>query len=153
MSERALPGHLPPSVPRGILTPMSEHALSPHDLLSAAASLAAADFERFVSDVLALRAQRIAPRLPPAEADLLVRINKDLPAETRARCEVLRGKLEEGTLDEDEQAELIGLSDEIELFGAERIRCLVELAKLRGKKLGALMKELGIEGPPDAAGG
>lgn len=130
---------------------MSGHVLSPQDLLSAAASLAAVDFERFVSDLLALRAQRLAPRLSPAEADLLLRINRDLPADTRARYDALRDKLSKGTLDENEHVELLRLTDEIELLGAERVRCLVELAKLRGVKLGMLMKELGIEGPTDAA--
>ncbi len=130
---------------------MSEHALSPQDLLSAAASLAAADFERFVSDLLALRAERIAPRLSPAETELLLQINRALPADTRARYDALREKLSEGTLNKIEHAELLRLTDEIELLGAERVRCLAELAKLRGKKLGVLMAELGIAGPTDAA--
>lgn len=60
-------------------------------------------------------------------------------------------KLSAGTLDAAEHAELLRITDEIELLQAERVRALVELARLRGKKLGALMKDLGIEGPSDAA--
>lgn len=128
---------------------MAQRALSPHDLLTGAAALAAADFERFVSDLLALRAQRTAPRLSTSEAELLLRINRGLPADLRARYEALRARLSAATIDEEEHAELLRLSDDMERLQAERIAALADLAKLRGKKLGALMDELGIQGPPD----
>src|SRR5262249_46247200 len=128
---------------------MTQHALSPHDLLTAAASLAAADFERFVSDLLALRAQRTAPRLSAPEADLMLRLNRGLSQDVRARYEVLRAKVPAAALSEQEHAELLRLTDEVERLQAERVAALAELAKLRGRKLAALMDELGIQGPAD----
>jgi hypothetical protein len=128
---------------------MAQHALSLNDLLTAASSLAAADFERFVSDLLALRAQRGAPRLSSAETQLLLRINRGLPPDLRARYDALRAKLLASTLGEDEHAELLRLTAELERLQVERIAALTELSQLRGQKLGALMDELGIRGPAD----
>ena len=130
---------------------MTQHALTPHELLNAAASLAAADFERFVSEVLALRAQRTGGRLSASETELLLRINRGLPADLRARYDALRARLADGTLEADEHRELLRLTDEVEHLQADRVQALAELAGLRGKRLGDLMDELGIHGPEDAA--
>lgn len=128
---------------------MTQHVLSPHDLLEAAASLAAADLDRFVSDLLALRAERRAPRLAGAEASLLLRINRGLPPDLRARYDALRTKLDARELANDEHSELLRLTDQIERAQVDRVEALAELSRLRGKKLGALMDELGIHGPRD----
>ena len=130
---------------------MTQHALTPREILEAAASLAAADFERFVSEVLALKAQRTSGRLSATETDLLLRINRGLPVELRARYDALRSRLADGTLSADEHAELLRLTDEVEHLQADRVEALVELARLRGKKLGDIMDDLGIHGPEDAA--
>lgn len=128
---------------------MAQRALSPHDLLEAASLLPSTELDRFVADLLALRAQRAAPRLAPAETALLLRINRGLREDQRTRYEALREKLSEGTLAEAEHAELLRLTEEIERLQTERVAALIELARLRGKKLHELMQELGIAGPED----
>jgi hypothetical protein len=128
---------------------MAQHALSPNDLLEAASLLPTAELDRFVSDLLALRAGRVAPRLPPAETALLLRINRGLPEDRRKIYDALRGKLAQGTLGDGEHAELLRMTDEVERLQAERVEALAELARLRGKGLRELMRDLGIGGHED----
>jgi mRNA-degrading endonuclease toxin of MazEF toxin-antitoxin module len=84
------------------------------------------------------------------ETELLLRINRGLPVELRARYDALRSRLSAGTLDADEHADLLRLTDEIERMQADRVAALAEVARLRGQKLGDLMNDLGIHGPEDA---
>ena len=78
-----------------------EAEVSPDELLQAVDQLSMADLERFVSRVLALRARRVAPSLPPEEAALLVQINRGLPAELRARLRLLNERSEDEALTPD----------------------------------------------------
>ena len=75
-----------------------EAEVSPDELLRAVDQLSIADLERFVSRVLALRARRVAPSLPPEEAALLVQINRGLPAELRDRLRLLDERCEDEAL-------------------------------------------------------
>ena len=52
-----------------------EADLSPDQLLKAARQLPRQEFDRFVGQVLRLRAERSAPVLPAAESELLQKIN------------------------------------------------------------------------------
>ncbi len=126
-----------------------EAQVSPEELLQAVDQLGMADLERFVSRVLALRARRAAPSLPPEEAALLVQINRGLPAALRARLGTLNEKREDEALTPDEHAELLGLVAQVQALEVERIESLSRLARLRGVSLTALMDELGIRPPDD----
>ncbi|MFB2919107.1 MULTISPECIES: hypothetical protein [Aerosakkonema] len=55
-----------------------EIQLSSEDLLKAVEQLSQPDLERFVSQVIALQAQRKATKLPANEAELLLKINLDI---------------------------------------------------------------------------
>lgn len=126
-----------------------EAQVSPDELLQAVEQLGTPDLEQFVARVLALRARRAAPSLPPEEAALLIQINLGLPSEMRARLGQLNEKCENEALTEAEHAELLGLVAQVEALEVERIERLSRLATLRGVSLTALMDELGIRPPDD----
>ncbi len=93
-----------------------------------------------------LRARRLAPNLPQAEAELLLKINQGIiPEETRVRCAVLSGKSRQGDLTNEERSELATLVDQIELLNAERMEYLAQLAHLRKMTLSALMVDLELK--------
>jgi hypothetical protein len=119
------------------------------DLLAAARQLDPAEFQQFVARVLDLRAERTAPCVPAAEADLLFRINVGLPDDVRRRHGELATRRLDETLTIDEQAELLRLTDEVERRQADRVAALTELAHLRRVSLGAVMSQLGIRAPAD----
>jgi hypothetical protein len=114
------------------------------DLLRAVEQLNSAEFDQFVSQVLTLRARRKAPGLLPSEAELLLRINQDLPEELRLRYEVLIGRRRDMSLTPDEQIELQQLTDQVENCEADRVRALADLARIRGVSLSQLMTDLGV---------
>src|SRR5206468_10303791 len=71
--------------------------------------------------------ERLPPHLPQEETELLQQINQGLPAETWARYQALKQTRDARTLTSDEHAELLTLTDEVELWNARRL----ELGLLR----------------------
>jgi hypothetical protein len=126
-----------------------EARVSGDDLLDAARQLGPAEFQQFVAGVLDLRAERQAPRVSVAEADLLQRINAGLPDAVRQRSRELGEKRQNGTLTPEEQAEFIRLTDEVERQQVDRVAALTELARLRRVSLSVLMGQLGLKAPAD----
>jgi len=124
-----------------------EAQVSGQELLKAVEQLPPAEFQQFVADVLVIRAQRQAPRLSTKETDLMLHINQELPADLRQRSEQLIVKRREQTLTADEHAELLRLTEEVELCEARRLAALTELAQLRRTSLVNLMTVLGIRAP------
>ena len=116
-------------------------------LLKAAAQLDAPDLERFITELLTLRAKRIAPSLSNEESALLEQINKGLPPDVQQRYDALRDKLSEETITPDEHQELLALNDQIEEADVERVKALAALAQLRNISITDLMDELGILPP------
>jgi hypothetical protein len=57
-------------------------------------------------------------------------------------------KLEDETLLPDEQQELMYLIEQREEANVHRIVALIEVAKIRGTTLDALINELGVKPPP-----
>jgi hypothetical protein len=123
--------------------------LSADDLLHAAEQLALPELEQFVREVLALKARRQTPCLSRDETELLARVNRGLPPALRGRYAELIGKREHQALTQPEHAELLRLTDEVEMLEAERARALVELAQHRRQSLDSLLRELAIPGPGD----
>ncbi len=120
------------------------------ELLSGVAQLETPELERFVFQVLTLRAQRVAPGLPQEEAGLLEQINQGLSPEAQQRYDNLTAKRRAETLTAEEHQELLILIDRIEGADAERAQSLSELARLRKVSVTTLMDALGIR-PPDYA--
>ena len=81
------------------------------------------------------------------ESALLARIDAEPPAGVWAEYRRLRGLLRRETLTPPEHAELLRLTDVLELHQAERVAALAELAGLRRLSLTELMDSLGVHGP------
>ncbi len=113
--------------------------MSSQDLLKAVEQLSQADLEKFVSQVIALQAQRKAFNLPQVEAELLLKINQRIPSDTQNYYDELIIKRENETLNPKEYEELLNLTEYIEKAQAQRIEYLAELARLRGISLTALI--------------
>ena len=120
---------------------------SVEQLLDAVAQLPPDELAALTEKIVALRARHIAPHIERDEADLLLRINRDIPSDTRRRYDELIGKRQAETLSANDYTELIDLTRQIEHLEAERVSALAELARLRQMSLPNLMVELGIQTP------
>lgn len=122
-----------------------EADLSSDQLLSAARQLPRQEFDRFVGQVLRLRAERIAPVLPAVESELLQKINQGLPQAMQERLNELIEKRRAETINSKELRELKKLTDKIEKLDAERLELLTKLAAVRNVPLRKLIKQLGLK--------
>jgi hypothetical protein len=116
------------------------------ELLSAVDDLNEKELEHLVRRVLWIQARRKAPILAPEETQLLLEINKGIPAELSQRYQILRDRRDDEDLTESEQSEIIRLCDEMENIGVKRLEALTRLADLRQVSLLQLMSDLGIQG-------
>ena len=124
-----------------------EAHLSVDKLLEAVKQMSSPELEQFVSQVIALQAQRKAPGLSPAESELLIQVNKGLPSDAQTRLHQLISKRRAETLTSEEQSELVRLTDQLEALEAARVEALAQLARLRGVSLTTLLHDLGIRAP------
>jgi predicted AAA+ superfamily ATPase len=108
------------------------------ELLEGVARLETRELERFIEEVLALRARRYASALSQDESRLFQKINHGIPPELRSRYEALNAKLHDETITHEEHQELLALIDQIELADAERLHHLASLARLRNIPLNKL---------------
>jgi hypothetical protein len=120
------------------------------EVLNGIARLGMTELEQFVDKAIAFQAQHRARSLPENETELLQKINHGLPLEVRKRHEELNAKLHEENITPEEHQELLELIDRIELADAERLRNLIELARIRNMSLDALMSQLDICRPAHA---
>lgn len=116
-------------------------------ILTTVRQMPIAELEELVDQVIAIRAERVAPHLTADENRLLARINKGLPTEDRNRMRALIEKRDDETITAEEWQELAALSDQLELLHADRLAALAELAKLKGVTLDEVMRQLGIRFP------
>jgi hypothetical protein len=121
--------------------------MSREELLKAVEQLQPPDLDRFVSEVIALRAHRQTQGLTPSETELLLKINQGLPPELRQKWDELMHKREAEKLTHQEYQELLRLTDQVEALQANRVKFMVELAQIRKKSLSELMQELGLRAP------
>ncbi len=124
-----------------------EARLSTDELLKAAGQLNPRELEQFAFQVMALRAQRQAPSLPQAEAELLLKINQGVSPEVQKRYDELMAKRWAESLTSNEYEELLHRADQTEKLEARRMEHLAELARLRRISLTDLMGNLGIRSP------
>src|SRR5918912_919719 len=134
----------------GMTTIPIEAEVSTEQLLRAVTHLPPQEFAAFVSQLLALRAQRQEPHLIQAETALLLQINEGISAETQQRFDELVAKRQAETITPEELAELSQLTDQSEQRDAQRVAALEALAHLRRMTLADLMDSLGISPPPYA---
>jgi hypothetical protein len=81
---------------------------------------------------------------------LLQQINQGLPPPTWERYHALKQKRDARTLAPDEHAELLAMTNQVELWNARRVELVATLARLRQVPLRAMMDELGLIPPPYA---
>ena len=85
--------------------------------------------------------------LDAVETKLFERINTALPTETRRRYDDLVKKCRSNRISKADHAELLRLTDVIEVAHADRIAAVVELAQYRGVDFDQLLDELGLRTP------
>jgi hypothetical protein len=124
-----------------------EAELSRNDLIKAVNQLDPDELNRFVSEVLLLRAKRQGPTIPASAAQLLLRINQGLPEDLAHRHRELMAQRDATLLGQGELAELLRLTGQAEAIEADRVAALAKLARSRGVSLDQLMSDLGIVAP------
>jgi hypothetical protein len=83
-------------------------------------------------------------RSPNRESDLLKEINLGVSTDTWTEYHALIAKRQAETLTDEEQQQLIKISDRLENANVRRMQALIELSDLRGQSLSIIMQELGI---------
>ncbi|MDQ2809417.1 MAG: STAS/SEC14 domain-containing protein [Chloroflexota bacterium] len=122
--------------------------LSPEELVKAVEQLDNPELERFVGQVLSLRAYRNAPALVHSEAELLRRIRDDFSAEFFTRYDDLLDKRDDDTLTAAEADELVAMLDKLEMHQADRLKCVGQLATIHNTTFDAMIQLLGIHPRP-----
>jgi hypothetical protein len=122
--------------------------IEPEQLLNAALQMSQAEFDQFVTRLFSIKARERAPVLSEREDELLQKIYQGLPPEMQQRLNELIEKRQSYTITDDELQELIKLTDQVELFDAERLKHMIELAHLRNVPLDDLIRQLGIKPVP-----
>jgi hypothetical protein len=115
------------------------------EILDELTALSGPELDRLLPRIVALRIEKRGLALPKRESELMKTINQVLPVAKRRVYETLRQKLASNTLTEDEQAELLRISDRLEWLGVRRLRALIELASIRKVPVPRLMRQLGIK--------
>ena len=117
-------------------------------LLNAALQMSREELEQFVARLFTLKARQETPGLSERQTELLLKVNQGLPPNMQQRLNELIAKRRSYTITQDELQELIQLTDRVELFDAERLKHLIELAHLRGVTLDELTTKLGLKPVP-----
>jgi hypothetical protein len=111
--------------------------ITAENLLRAAINLPKNEFDRFVTN---------ARRLKRREETLLAKLDKfDLTVAEQVVYRRLLRKFRAENISEDERQQLIGLTEKLEGLNVERIKCLIEIARIRQKTLPEVMQELNIK--------
>ncbi len=124
-----------------------EAQISSDELLKAVQQLPPTELDKFVDQVLSLRAHHVTPSLPRTESELLLKINQGIPADLQKRYDELIGKRNAESLTESDHQELLVLTKQVEKIEVQRVEDLSELARIRHTSLAQLMQSLGLRTP------
>lgn len=109
--------------------------------------------EQFVVEALVEKLSGQEAGLPatlaPEESRLIEEINRGPAESTWRRYRALVQSRRDNTLTAEEQAELLTLTDEIELDHARRLESVARLARIRSVSVVSLMQQLGMRIPGD----
>ena len=117
-------------------------------LLDAPLRMPQCELEQFVAKAFSLKARERTRALSEREAELLFKINRELPPARQRRLNELIDKRRAETISAKELRELKKLTDQIEKSDAKRLELLTELARLRNVPLRKLIKQLGLKPVP-----
>ena len=112
------------------------------DILNGISELETTDLEKFMQKIGHLIARRKVAHLPERESQLLMKINKAIPAILQKRYEDLLTKNRAETITPIEHEELLKIIDKVEIKNAERLENLIELSRIRNISLDLLMRQL-----------
>lgn len=121
---------------------MNTQTISSQQVISAVQTMPLDELEQLVSNVLAVRAERIAPHISGEEGKLLRIIQKTFPKKSLLRMKELQALRDLGKLSQKGFAELAGLIEKLEIVHAERMKAVADLADLRGVTLNRAMKQV-----------
>ncbi len=127
-----------------------EAQLTAGQLLKAVEQMPQEDLDRFIEQVVVLRARQRAPSLSQADSVLMERISQRLAWQDQQRYDELVSRREIEDLTEDQNAEFLRLTNLFEALNVERMEALAELARIRRSTLRDVMQDLGIRTPVDA---
>ena len=125
----------------------TQQNVSSQQIISAFQTMPLDELEDLVSDVLAVRAERVAPHISGEEGKLLRMIQRTLPEKSLLRIKELQGLRDDEKLSPDGFAELAELLEKLEIIHAERMNAVAELADLRGVTLQTAMRQIGLRLP------
>ena len=100
--------------------------------------------DAFIAQITLLRVRRDFSDRQKQEADLLKKINKSLSVPQIERFRLLKDKLANDNMTEQEHTELLLLLEKVETLNVRRLKHLTNLARLRHISVRELMAQLGI---------
>jgi hypothetical protein len=112
------------------------------DILNGISELDTKDLEKFMQKIGHLIARRKVAYLPERESQLLMKINKAIPAILQKHYEDLLAKNRAETITPIEHEELLKVIEKVEIKNAERLENLIELSRIRNISMDLLMRQL-----------
>lgn len=125
----------------------TQQNLSSQQIISAVQTMPLDELEQLVGNVLAVRAERVAPHLSGEETKLLQTIQKCLPDKSLKRMKELQTLRDDEKLSPEGFAELAKLIEKLEEIHAERMNAVAALADLRGITFQTAMQQVGLSLP------
>jgi hypothetical protein len=126
---------------------MNTQTLSSQQIISTVQTMPLDELEKLVGNVLAVRAERVAPHISGEESKILHVIQKTLPDKRLRRMKKLQTLRDDEKLSPEGFVELAGLIEKLEEIHAERMNAVAELADLRGVTLQTAMQQVGLRLP------
>lgn len=121
--------------------------LSAQQIISAVQTMPLDELEKLVGNVLAVRAERVAPHLSGEETKLLRVVQKTLAEKDLRRMKDLQTLRDSEKLGPQGFTELAEIIEKLETLHAERLNAVIALANLRGVAFETMMRQLGLKFP------
>jgi hypothetical protein len=128
---------------------MNTQTLSSQQIISTVQTMPLDELEKLVGNVLAVRAERVAPHISGEESKILRVIQKTLSDKSLRRMKELQHLRDNEKLLPEGYAELADLIEKLEIIHAERMKAVSDLADLRGITLQTAMQQIGCLRLPD----
>ncbi len=106
-----------------------------NELIQNVRQLNAADFEEFLSKILAMRGQGVMPKPTAEEMKLLSKIKTGFPRAEKQRLEYLIARRDLEEISGEEYQELLALTELLEKYELQRLQTMTQLADLRNMSL------------------
>ncbi|MEK7725421.1 MAG: hypothetical protein AAB336_13795 [Acidobacteriota bacterium] len=126
---------------------MNAQSINSQQVIATVQTIPLDELEQLVSNVLAVRAERIAPHITGEESKILRTIQKTLPKKNLVRMKELQALRDKDQLSPKGFAELAGLIEKLEIFHSDRMKAVSDLAELRGVTLQTAIKQIGLKLP------